>query len=100
MGKYLIYFKVILPFSFKKLFFVVQLGKNERLKSEGSSLERRKNSNGAIFFASFTVVSWFVTGGLILLFITLYLLKNYLGINLVEHAHPVPEFLKSIGLCR
>ncbi|MBP7844444.1 MAG: hypothetical protein KA116_06475 [Proteobacteria bacterium] len=85
-----------------RCYFVFLVGKDIRGKKvpeNQDDLERRKQSRflSAIVYASF--FSFVVFSSLIALFFVAYLAKSYLGIDLVSHSSPLPNFLKRIGIC-
>lgn len=85
-----------------RCYFVFLAGKDIRGKKgqeNPDDPERRKQSRflSAIVYASF--FSFVVLSSLIALFFVAYLAKSYLGIDLVAHSSPLPNFLKRIGIC-
>lgn len=85
-----------------RCYFVFLAGKDIRGKKGLESIEekdRRKQSRflSALVYASF--FSFVVLSSLIALFTVAYLAKSYLGIDLVAHSSPFPNFLKRIGIC-
>ncbi len=91
-----------LPLPWGKYYFVMILGRDSRQvkHDEALDLERRQSTPYARLIAAYTLLLWALSSLMIVGFLVAYLMKSYLGIDLVSSGHPVPEFLKWIGLCR
>lgn len=84
--------RITLPLFFCKLYFVFQCGRDRRSQTRQAEDQRRKKVNRTFDLILFGVLLFYV---LQIVFVALYLIKSWLGINLFSDAHLmdfVPDF--------
>ena len=97
-NKYWINARWTLGFS-RKVFFVFCVGPDRRYLSYDFEKERRKHSSLAQALVYSGIFFWALIAISVVTFISLYILKSVMGIDLVPGSSPFPHFLKMIGLC-
>ena len=82
-----------------KIFFVFCVGPDSRFLKYDFEKERRKHSRLGQALVYSGILFWALVCIFIVTFISLYIFKMAMGIDLVPGTSPFPAFLKMIGLC-
>lgn len=84
----------------RRYFITVIAGRDLRTQTQGVLADRRAIGPSVIkTFLLASALLWLLIAGVLFTGAVLYLLKSYLGIDLVQGSSPVPQFLHWIRLC-
>lgn len=92
--------RISIPWIFGRSYFVFLAGKDRRHEQiDSPKQDNRQNTPAGLAFFAGTFLLWAVVAALIASVIVLYVLKSWVGIDLVEGGSPLQEILHSLRVC-
>lgn len=82
----------------EKYSFYLQIGP-EKISEHSDELTRKNYSSLVASFFYLSFFSWCFIAMILLSVIALYILKNKLGIDLIDGSHPFSTIIYNLGLC-